>query len=311
MEQTVAILRGLRERYERHHGVMISDAALDAAAVLSDRYVRDRFLPDKAIDLIDRAAARVRLRARTAGPAVGLEERFEQLTRARDVAVDAEDYERAEALTRELDAVAAQLATARERCAGRRGHGPSSPATTWPPPSPAPRASRWPGWTRSGRRTGSGCWASRRCWPGASSGRTRRWRRSRTPCGPGGPGWPRRAGRRGRCCSSARPGWGRRSWRARWRSAVARSEPVRFDMGEFADASASRGCSGRRPGTCGHDEPGQLTEALRRDPYAVLLFDEVEKAHREVTGAAAPLLDEGRLTDAHGRSVDATHTVVV
>ena len=116
VEQTVAILRGLRERYERHHGVVISDAALDAAAALSDRYVRDRFLPDKAIDLIDRAAARVRLRAPAppAGPAVGLEERFEQLTRARDVAVDAEDYERAEALTRELDAVAAQLATARE-----------------------------------------------------------------------------------------------------------------------------------------------------------------------------------------------------
>ena len=116
VEQTVAILRGLRERYERHHGVVISDGALDAAAVLSDRYVRDRFLPDKAIDLIDRAAARVRLRAPAppAGPAVGLEERFEQLTRARDVAVDAEDYERAEALTRELDAVAAQLASARE-----------------------------------------------------------------------------------------------------------------------------------------------------------------------------------------------------
>src|SRR5690242_4707131 len=116
VEQTVAILRGLRERYERHHGVAIPDAALEAAATLSDRYVRDRFLPDKAIDLVDRAAARVRLRAPAPAPepALGLEERFEQLTRARDIAVDAEDYERAEALTRELDAVAAQLATARE-----------------------------------------------------------------------------------------------------------------------------------------------------------------------------------------------------
>jgi MoxR-like ATPase len=121
VEQTVAILRGLRERYERHHGVVISDAALDAAATLSERYVRDRFLPDKAIDLIDRAAARVRLRAPApaAGPAVGLEERFEQLTRARDVAVDAEDYERAEALTRELDSVAAQ---AGERPGGAAGY---------------------------------------------------------------------------------------------------------------------------------------------------------------------------------------------
>ena len=116
VEQTVAILRGLRERYEHHHGVRIPDAALEAAAALADRYVRDRFLPDKAIDLVDRAAARVRLRAPVPGrnAADDLEGRFEQLTRARDVAVDAEDYERAESLTRELDAVAAQLATARE-----------------------------------------------------------------------------------------------------------------------------------------------------------------------------------------------------
>src|SRR3954451_14468597 len=123
VEQTVAILKGLRERYEQHHRVVITDAALDAAAVLADRYVRDRFLPDKAIDLVDRAAARVRLRAPAAEKeaAPGLEERFEQLTRARDVAIDAEDYERAEALTRELDAVAAQLATARESASDRAG----------------------------------------------------------------------------------------------------------------------------------------------------------------------------------------------
>ena len=115
VEQTVAILRGLRERYEHHHGVRIPDAALEAAAALADRYVRDRFLPDKAIDLVDRAAARVRLRAPAPGrnAADDLEGRFEQLTRARDVAVDAEDYERAESLTRELDAVAAQLGARR------------------------------------------------------------------------------------------------------------------------------------------------------------------------------------------------------
>ena len=112
VEQTVEILRGLRERYERHHGCGSPTRRCDAAAALSDRYVRDRFLPDKAIDLMDRAAPRLRLRTPHRGEAVGLEERFEQLTRARDVAVDAEDYERAEALTRELEAVAAQLATA-------------------------------------------------------------------------------------------------------------------------------------------------------------------------------------------------------
>ena len=89
------------------------------------------------------------------------------------------------------------------------------------------------------------------------------------------------------------------------------SEPVRFDMAEFADASSLTRLLGAPPGHVGHDEPGQLTEALRRDPYAVLLFDEVEKAHREVTGALLSLLDAGRLTDAHGRSADATHAVVI
>ena len=82
-------------------------------------------------------------------------------------------------------------------------------------------------------------------------------------------------------------------------------------MGEFADAASLTRLLGAPPGHVGHDEPGQLTEALRRDPYAVLLFDEVEKAHREVTGALLALLDAGRLTDSHGRSVDATHAVVV
>jgi ATP-dependent Clp protease ATP-binding subunit ClpC len=89
------------------------------------------------------------------------------------------------------------------------------------------------------------------------------------------------------------------------------SEPVRFDMAEFADASSLTRLLGAPPGHVGHDEPGQLTEALRRDPYAVLLFDEVEKAHREVTGTLLALLDSGRVTDAHGRTVDATHAVVI
>ena len=312
VEQTVAILRGLRERYERHHGVVISDGALDAAAVLSDRYVRDRFLPDKAIDLIDRAAARVRLRAPAppAGPAVGLEERFEQLTRARDIAVDAEDYERAEALTRELDAVAAQLATARDAPpdAGARpeltrddvaaavSRATGIPVARVDAVGAADRERLLGLEAELARRVVGQDAAVEAVADAVRSGRA----------GLAAPGRPT-----GSLLFVGPPGVGKTELARALSDALHGGEPVRFDMGEFADAASLTRLLGAPPGHVGHDEPGQLTEALRRDPYAVLLFDEVEKAHREVTGALLALLDAGRLTDSHGRSVDATHAVVV
>ena len=302
VEQTVAILRGLRERYERHHGVRIPDAALEAAAALADRYVRDRFLPDKAIDLVDRAAARVRLRAPAPGrnAADDLEGRFEQLTRARDVAVDAEDYERAESLTRELDAVAAQLATARE--AARE---PVMPELTRDDVAAAvARATGIP----VARVDAVGA-ADRERLLGLEEVLARRVVGQDAAVEAVADAV--RAGRAG-LAAPGRPvgsllfvgptGVGKTELARALADALHGSEPVRFDMGEFADASSLTRLLGAPPGHVGHDEPGQLTEALRRDPYAVLLFDEVEKAHREVTGALLALLDAGRLTDAHGRT---------
>ena len=311
VEQTVAILTGLRERYERHHGVRITDAALDAAAALADRYVRDRFLPDKAIDLVDRAAARVRLRAPVPGrsEADGLEQRFEQLTRARDVAVDAEDYERAESLTRELDGVAARLATARETAAE-----PPRPELTRDDVAAA--VSRVTG-IPVGRVDAVGA-ADRERLLDLEAVLARRVvgqdaaveavadavRAGRA--GLAAPGRPT-----GSLLFVGPPGVGKTELARALSDALHHTEPVRFDMAEFADPSSLTRLLGAPPGHVGHDEPGQLTEALRRDPYAVLLFDEVEKAHREVTGALLAVLDAGRLTDAHGRSVDASHAVVV
>jgi ATP-dependent Clp protease ATP-binding subunit ClpC len=317
VEQTVAILRGLRERYEQHHRVVITDAALDAAAVLADRYVRDRFLPDKAIDLVDRAAARVRLRAPAAEneAAPGLEERFEQLTRARDVAVDAEDYERAEALTRELDAVAAQLATARESASDRAGWDRTGmPELT--PDDVAAAVSRATGIPVARvdavgagdrerllalevlleRRVVGQDAAVEAVADAVRAGRA----------GLAAPGRPM-----GSLLFLGPTGVGKTELARALADTLVGTEPVRFDMAEFADGSSLTRLLGAPPGHVGHDEPGQLTEALRRDPYAVLLFDEVEKAHREVTSALLQLLDAGRLTDSHGRTVDATHAVVI
>jgi ATP-dependent Clp protease ATP-binding subunit ClpC len=304
--QTGEILRGLRGRYEQHHRVRIPDATLDAAAALADRYVRDRFQPDKAIDLVDRAAARVRLRAGPGAATVALEERFEQLTRARDVAVDAEDYERAEALTRELDGVAAELASARE-------------STVWPELTPDDVAAA------VARATGI---PVARVDAVGVADRERLLRlevllEQRVVGQDAAVEAVADAVRSGRAGLAAtdRPlgsllflgptGVGKTELARALSETLNGVEPVRFDMAEFADGSSLTRLLGAPPGHVGHDEPGQLTEALRRDPYAVLLFDEVEKAHREVTGALLALLDAGRLTDAHGRTADASHAVVI
>ena len=302
--QTVEILRGLRERYARHHRVRISDAALEAAAALSERYVRDRFLPDKAIDLVDRAAARLRLR--TPRASAGLDERFEQLTRARDVAVDAEDYERAESLTRELEAVAAELATARA--------GSDEPELTADDVAAAvARATGIP----VARVDAVGAADRQRLLALEELLRRRVVGQDRAVEAVAD---AVRAGRAG-LAAPGRPvgsmlfvgptGVGKTELARALAAALHGREPVRFDMAEFSDASSLTRLVGAPPGHVGHDEPGQLTEALRRDPYAVLLFDEVEKAHREVTATLLALLDAGRLTDAHGRTADATHAVVV
>jgi ATP-dependent Clp protease ATP-binding subunit ClpC len=300
---TIAILRGLRPRYEEHHQVQISDAALVAAAELSDRYVTDRFLPDKAIDLVDRAGARARIR-NTGGTATKApaSDRIEQLRRARDIAVDAEDYERAQLLTREIEAAEAPFAvpaagaevtaddvaavvalstgipvarlTATERhrlldleeLLHRRVVGQDDAVEAV---ADAVRAGR-AGLAHPDRPVGSFLFL-----------------------GPTGVGKTELA----RALAEALFGTA--------------DALLRFDMSEYADRSSALRLVGAPPGYVGYEDAGQLTEAVRRTPYAVLLLDEIEKAHPDVTATLLQVLDAGRLTDAHGRTVDFTHAVVI
>ncbi|HXV93307.1 MAG TPA: ATP-dependent Clp protease ATP-binding subunit, partial [Pseudonocardia sp.] len=306
VEQTVAILRGLRPRYEEHHGVRITDAAVDAAARLADRYVRDRFLPDKAVDLLDRASARLRLHAAAPARTDGLERRIEQLTRARAVAVDAEAYERADLLTRELDRAFAELAAAREGGADR-------PELTADDVAAAVARSTGIPVTRVTaadrdrllhleehlrRRIVGQSEAVEAVADAVRQGRAgladpNRPLGSFLFLGPTGVGKTELA----RALAEALFG--------------ADDRLVRFDMSEFTDRASVTRLVGAPPGHIGYDDAGQLTEAVRRDPHTVLLLDEIEKAHPEVAATLLQVLDAGRLTDAHGRTADFTHAVVI
>jgi len=297
VEETVAILRGLRRKYEEHHGVRISDAALDAAAALSDRYLRDRFLPDKAIDLVDRAAARAGMQTPDSG--------VDGLLRAREVAVDAEDFERALELTREIDRLAA---VARTKAPGTRTGEITADDIA----------------QVVSRRTGI---------PVASLGTADRDRLLRLEehlhrrivgqdeaveavadavrAGRAGLGHPGRPV--GSFLFLGPTGVGKTEL-ARALAETLFGSPerlVRLDMSEYADRSAVTRLIGAPPGHVGYDEAGQLTEAVRRDPYTVLLLDEIEKAHAEVIATLLQVLDAGRLTDARGRVVDFRHAVVI
>ncbi len=311
--QTVAILLGLRDRYERHHRVRITDAAAVAAAELSDRYVPDRFLPDKAIDLIDQASARARLRSPNTQPDVGeLERRVAQLTQEIDEAVAAEDYEQADVLTKRLDRTIMELETA--RAGGGRGGGNG----------PVPQIDAADIADVVSRRTGI---------PVSALTEAERDRllnledllHQRVVGQDEAVGAVADAVRQGRAGLKHpdRPvgsfvflgptGVGKTEL-ARALAEVLfgdESRLVRFDMSEFSDRASVSRLIGAPPGYVGYSDAGQLTEAVRRSPYTVVLLDEIEKAHPEVFNTLLQLLDAGRLTDAQGRTVNFTNTVVI
>ncbi len=307
VDETIEILHGLKDRYEAFHRVRISNEAIVAAAELSDRYIRDRFLPDKAIDLIDQASARVRLRTKTKDDDTrSLDEDLRRLARERDQATAAEDYDRAGQLKEQIDSRRSELeerhkkrqrpaeVTAEDiaQVVSRATGIPVSQLTTEERQRLLELEQQL-----HGRIVGQ---------EEAVKAVAEAVRRSRA-----GLGDPRKP--IGTFLFLGPTGVGKTELARTLADALFGSEDlmVRFDMSEFQERHTVSRLVGAPPGYVGYEEAGQLTERVRRRPYSVLLFDEIEKAHPDVFNILLQILDDGRLTDAQGRTVDFKNTVVI
>ena len=309
VEDTVAILRGLRDRYEAHHQVRFTDEALVAAAELSDRYLTDRFLPDKAIDLIDQAGARVRLRTRTPAEDVReLERQLQEVQRDKDQAVADEQYERASELRDRLHELQARINAVRDgegeqrvplvrqediaEVVSRATGIPVSQLTE----EERERLLRLEAHLHE-RVIGQ---------DEAVAAVAEAVRRSRT--GLADPDRPM-----GSFLFLGPTGVGKTELARALAAALFGDSDrmIRLDMSEFQERHTVSRLVGAPPGYVGYEEAGQLTEAVRRRPYSVVLFDEIEKAHPDVFNILLQVLDEGRLTDSQGRTVNFRNTVLI
>ncbi|UED85393.1 ATP-dependent Clp protease ATP-binding subunit [Streptomyces profundus] len=309
-EDAVAILRGLRDRYEAHHQARYTDEALIAAVQLSDRYLTDRFLPDKAIDLIDQAGARVRMRTSTTSTDVrALQREMEQVGRDKDQAVAAEDYERASELRDRL----AELELRVEEDGEHRPERERIAEVTVD--DIADVVSR-----QTGIPVSSLTQEERERLLGLESQlRERVIGQDEAVTAVADAVLRSRAGLTG----GDRPigsflflgptGVGKTELARALAEALFGSDErmVRLDMSEYQERHTVSRLVGAPPGYVGHEEAGQLTEMVRRNPYSLLLLDEVEKAHPDVFNILLQVLDDGRLTDAQGRRVNFSNTVIV
>ena len=311
-EDAIAILKGIRDKYEAHHSVEISDEAIEAAVKLSDRYISDRFLPDKAIDLIDEAASRVRLQTYTAPPDIkALEEELERLSKEKEAAVISQEYEKAAMYRDQEKETQAEL----NRLTEEWKNGATAKAKVVTGEDIAQIVSKWTGVpvtklqaedterllhmeeilhqrvvgqdeavkavSRAVRRAQSGLKSPKR--PIGSF----------LFLGPTGVG---------------------KTELARALAEVLFDDEdavIRVDMSEYMEKHSVARMVGAPPGYVGHDEGGQLTEAVRRKPYSIVLLDEIEKAHPDVFNILLQVLDDGRLTDSQGRTVDFKNTVII
>jgi len=312
VEETIKILEGLRDRYEAHHRVKITDEALRAAAVLSDRYVTDRFLPDKAIDLIDEAGSKIRLQALVAAPRPKeLEQQIEETRMEKEAAIKNEEFEKAANLRDKEQKMREQLE--RERAEWKNNRGRTEGVVT--AEDIAQVVSAWTGipvaklaQQETERLLNLEEVLHRRvvAQDEAINATARAIRRAFA-----GLKDPKRP--IGSFIFLGPTGVGKSLLAKALAEALFGDEDamIRIDMSEYMERHTVSRLVGAPPGYVGYDEGGQLTEKVRRRPYSVILLDEIEKAHPEVFNILLQVLEDGRLTDAKGRTVDFRNTVII
>ncbi len=315
VEETIEILFGLRERYEQHHKLKITDEALRAAAKLADRYISDRYLPDKAIDLVDEAGSRVRLINSQLPPAAKeLDRELRQILRQKDEAVRNQDFERAgELRDREIEIKAQIRAIAQSKKNDLQNGNAETPMVT--EEDIAQIVASWTGIpvsklteTESERLLQMEDTLHQRIVGQEEAVRaiSRAVRRARV--GLKNPNRPIAS-----FIFSGPTGVGKTELTKALAAYFFGSEEamIRLDMSEYMERHTVSKLIGSPPGYVGYNEGGQLTEAVRRRPYTVVLFDEIEKAHPDVFNLLLQILEDGRLTDAKGRTVDFKNTLLV
>ncbi|MBY8873175.1 ATP-dependent Clp protease ATP-binding subunit [Micromonospora sp. PLK6-60] len=312
LAHTIEILKGLRDRYEAHHRVSITDAALVAAATLADRYISDRFLPDKAIDLIDEAGARMRIRRMTAPPDLrDFDERIANVRRDKESAIDAQDFERA-----------AQLRDKEKQLLGQKAQrekewkaGDLDVVSEVDDEQIAEVLGNWTGIPvyklteeETSRLLRMEDELHKRVIGQEDAVKAVSKAIRRTRAGLKDPKRPS-----GSFIFAGPSGVGKTELSKALAEFLFGSEDalIQLDMSEFHDRYTVSRLVGAPPGYVGYDEGGQLTEKVRRRPFSVVLFDEIEKAHPDVFNTLLQILEDGRLTDGQGRIVDFKNTVII
>lgn len=312
VEESIEILKGIRDKYEAHHKVTITDKAIEAAVKLSIRYIPDRFLPDKAIDLIDEAASKIRMKTLTAPPNLKeLEEEIDNVKKEKESAITTQEYEKAAKLRDKERELSEKLKNQKENWASE-SHAEVKEVT---PDEIAEVVSSWTGIPVKSISEGEGQRLLRLeetlhervvGQDEAVESIAKAIRRGRV-----GLKDPKRP--IGSFIFLGPTGVGKTELSKALAEAMFGDENalIRLDMSEYMEKHTVSRMIGSPPGYVGHEEGGQLTEKVRRKPYSVVLFDEIEKAHPDVFNILLQILDDGILTDSQGRKVDFRNTVII